>query len=375
MNSNFAVFCIDGSSITLTVLQKKSDNKQKIVHVSKMALDVANPNDIDMRLRNVGDVLTKIFNGFKKNRLFNVIKPGTEIHVLVGAPWHVGWNNDVVVEKDNHFKVTSKLVDECIVDSFTTEHQDLEITNVDIMAYRLNGYVKKIPIGKITKSLELSVYVSSAPRVFSDLVRSKVGEYLPHSKIIFSAYSIALYKSVLSTFNEPNCIMVIPENETAEIVLIRNGIIVSEASLPFGNAVLARNLFGAKSSSIKESLLKTKRFVEGALDIPDLESIGHKLDSMKKNFLGDFRDIVWKMGDTLILPGTIYVIGNNLATQYVFNWIKADDYIKNTFTVDEYKVMNVKGNVIIAQKEFNGLFHKKSTPLGVAVSTQFVVNK
>ncbi|MDB5204476.1 MAG: hypothetical protein JWP09_504 [Candidatus Taylorbacteria bacterium] len=374
-NKTYAIFCIDSASVTLTVLEKTIDDQEHISHISRYSLEINNMKDTDKMIREVKETLQKIFDGFKKHKLFDLIKPDTEIVILVGSPWHIGWGNVVKVEKEKAFKVTQKLIDESIKSSFESVHPDLSITNVNIMGQRLNGYAMKSAISKITKSLELKVYVSSAPKVFVNVVEVNIKSVFPHHVMTFYSYNIAIFDSILNTTNKSDCLIVIPEIETTSLVLIKNSIIESEASVPFGAAVLARTLFGAKSSSVQESLLKTKRFVEGTLDVPELEAIGGQIKIVKDNFLGQFRDIVWKMSDTLVLPGDIFVVGRNLATHFVFEWINSDEYIKNTFTVDDFKVSNLRGNDLISEKKLNGMFHHKSVPLSVAISTQFIVKK
>ncbi|MES2224039.1 MAG: hypothetical protein V4469_03875 [Patescibacteria group bacterium] len=374
-NKSYAIFCIDGIGITFSVIEKTLDNKEHISHITKLSLDITVQRDADKMLREINSKMDQIFEGLKKEHLFDVIKPNTEIVILVGSPWHIGWVDQVKLEKENPFKVTKKLIDESIDGSFTAVHKDLEITNISIMSYKLNGYLSKNPLDKVTKSFNLSVYISSAPKTFTEMVRNIFSQRLPHNKVSFFAYNTALFEAIQNTTGKTSCLVVIPEIETTELILIKDNIVTSEASVPFGGAVLARTLFGAKSAGLKESLLKTKRFVEGTLDISELEQVGVRAKKMKEDFLGQFRDVVWKMSDTLVLPGDIFVVGRNLATHFVFDWINSDEYIKNTFTIDEYKVMNLRGNDMISQQNLTGLFRHKSIPVGVAVSTQFVVKK
>lgn len=374
-NKSYAVFCIDGSSVTFTVLERDKNSKEHISHVSKVSLEVTSSKDVTSRLRSINTSFDKIFEGIKQNRLFDLIKSTTQIFVLVGSPWHIAWNDEIKIDKEKKFKVTKRIINDSINNSFSMTHGDLKITDVNVMGYRLNGYTMSNPLGKVTSCLDLRVYISSAPKQFIELVESKIKSHITHNKITFSSYNNALYQSILANTEEGNCIILLPENETTEVVLVRNAEIISEASLPFGNVVLAQDLFGAKSSSIKESLLKTKRFVEGTLDIPDLDVVGKKIEKTQDVFLSNFRDIVWKMGDTMILPGNIFIVGKNLATHFIIDWVSKDDYIKKTFTLDDYKIINLRGNDIIYNKYLNGLFHKKTVPVGVAVSTQFIVKK
>lgn len=374
-NKSYAIFCIDSTQVTLTILEKTIDNKEHISHITKLALEINNARDPEKMLRDITGTIAKIFEGLVTHKLSDLIKPSAEVAILVGSPWHIGWNDGAKIEKEKSFKVSQKLIDETIQNSFKSAHPDLEITNINVMGYKLNGYSTQNPIHKVTKSLDLKVYVSSAPKVFVDSVKSNIASKLPHNPISFYSYNAAIFEAIHNTTLKSDCLVVIPEIETTSLMLVKSGMIESEASVPFGGAVLARNLFGAKSSGIKESLLKTKRFVEGKLDVSELETIGGQIKVMKETFLNQFRDVVWKMGDRLMLPSDIFVVGRNLTTHFVFDWLSSDEYIKNTFTIDDFKVTNMRGNDLISQKEFNGMFHHKSVPLSVAISTQFIVKK
>lgn len=374
-DKSFAVFCIDGAAVTLTILKKKIDSTELILHVSRVSLDLNSIKDADKLIRDLKSALDKVFDGFKKNRLYDLVTPDIEIVVFVGSPWHIGWSNTVKVEKEKLFKVTESLINDSIKSSFESVHPDLNITNVNIMSRKLNGYEMKDPISRSTKSLELKVYVSSAPKSFIDLVEKSIQSNFLHKKITFCSYNIGIYNSIYNTLAKTDCLLVIPEIETTSLILIKSGSVEAEASIPFGATMFAQSLFGAKSSSIKESLLKTKRFVEGTLDVPEIESIKTKVATIKSTFLDQFREVVWKMNDTLVLPNDMFVVGRNLATHFVFEWLNSDEYIKNTFTVDEFKITNIRGSDIISNPKFNGMFHHKSVPLSVAVSTQYTFNE
>jgi hypothetical protein len=373
-SKSFAILSIDSGSITLTVLSKSEKGLVHISYVRKVSLESDNvtvPTDL---LRLIKSSLDKIFKEALQHNIFSIIKHTTEVIVLVGSPWHIGWNDKVDIVKDSAFSVTHKLIDESIRESFAKAHSDLSITNVSAMNYRLNGYVMSNPIGKITKSLELKVHISSAPTIFINEINNKVKSVLPHNKISFISQNSAVEMAISSMSSESNYIIIIPESKTTEVILVKNRVIQSEASIPFGSEILANDLFGSQSSGIKESLSKAKRFIDGDLDTPDLEKIGQVLEKIKSNFLTEFRDVLWKINNTLLLPNVIFVVGKNIASHFVMDWVNKETYSSETYTVDGFKIINIRGNDLVNLGMSHNTKNKKKVPLSVAVSYKIVDN-
>lgn len=372
-HSYYSVFSIDSSSVTLTFLTKAIDGSVHITHMSRVSLDLFENKDSDRMIASVTAAITKIFDGLRKQRFFDIIKRGSEIVFLFGSPWNIGWSDHINIEKEHEFRITQHSIDEGIKDSIAKTHPELEMINIEIMGYKLNGYPFKDPIHKVSKSMEISVYVSTIPKAFAQSLRKHISSFFPHNTTRFYPYNLALLEAISKAKGVSDCLIVIPEIKTTELMLVKNGCIVSEASIPFGSSTLAHNLFGAKSASLKEALLKTKRFVDGTLDIPGIDSVNKQVSMMKDAFLNQFRDVVWKITDSLVLPGKMYVVGRNLASHFVTDWINQEEYIKNTFTVDDFEVTNLRGKDVLTQKNLNGLFRHNSIPVSVAVSSQFVI--
>ncbi len=369
---SYAVFSIDTSSITLTVFNHKKTGEKELLYVGRLGLELDSLTDAEGLLRIVSKKINMLFDSLVKSSIFSILKHTTEIYILVGSPWHIGWNDEVVVQKENDFTVTDDLINTVVKDAFVTAHPELVIINKHISSYKLNGYVVDDPVGRISNTLIIKAYISSVPQDFISKIKNDIQKYLPHNPIKFLSQTGVTHHLLQEVTQNEDCLILIPENEITEVVLIKNRAIFAEASLPFGSAVLARAVFGKKSSGIKESLSKMRRFISGDLDILNIEDIGQKCNEEKDKFLRCFRDVVWKMNNTLVLPNKIFVVGRNIASHFVLDWIQKEQYASKSLTIDGFSVAQVRGNDILPKIVSEKYFSKKIIPFTVAISLKVV---
>jgi hypothetical protein len=368
-NKTYAVFCISTSSVTLTIT-KKSEPVEEVLLVSRLAMELDEDPTADKLLRLANKKIIEIFNQIHKTKSFSYFTHNTEIIIMVGSPWHIGWHDEVSIDKEEAFKVSKTFIDTAINESFASVHNDLVITSINVMAYRLNGYHIPNPIDKITKSLKLDVYISSAPKLFVDTISASIKQYIPHHKLTYLPFNNCLNIALQEILPAKDFIIVSPENEVTEIVLIRGGVILSEASIPFGGATLARSLFGKESSSVQEAIAKTKRFIKGELDMSDLNTIEQKLNTAKSMFVTSFRDVVWKMNNALVLPSDLYIVSKNIASHFITDWITNEEYMSETMTSTGFQIKKIGGTDVIRANAYKNA--KSSIPICVAVSSRII---
>jgi len=261
-----------------------------------------------------------------------------DVLVSIGSPWHVSWSEAVSVKKDKAFKVTQKLVDEEVEAAFQPTHQDFTIIGTHIMGYKMNGYAMRNPFDKQTTTLELHAYVESAPREILDPIKNSIRKHTPHSKIYFSTSTFSAVETVKEFTNSKDFLLVLPENEVTDIVLVRDGFISTTASIPFGSASLARELFSKDSSGIDEAMQKAKKLRDGTLNAPEFARVTAALGAVKLKFINDFRAILWKMNESLLLPGSVFVADCGFLAGFISEWLSKEDYSKETFTLNGFTI-------------------------------------
>lgn len=347
-SSPIAVFSVESGCVILTVFDFDREKKEEFVHIARASLDSddkLSPADL---LKKTCQKIDEMFKQlFDEKHTYAIAK--ANVLVLLGSPWHISWSDKILVKKEHNFRVTKNLINDSIRDSFYGTHKDMSILGKHIESVKMNGYQMKTSVGKSTQSLELDVYIESAPNEALSSISQIIKKYLPHARINWSTYTYTAASAIQESLGVKDFLLVMPEHEVTEIALIKDGIIQAEASMPLGTATLARELFGKSSSGIKEAISKTKRFLAGTLSESGLKTASLSMDVIKKNFFEDFRNILWQMNTSVLFPDTVFVTGKNVASYFFSLWIKSENYSNETFTIGGFKTIMLGGKDIMAR--------------------------
>src|SRR3989344_1425652 len=343
--SPIAVFSIESGCIVLTIIDFDKDRKGELVYISRVSLEsdvkLAPQELLRYACQKIDGMLKRLFD---EKHTYAIAR--AKVLVILGSPWHISWSDKVLVKKERNFRVTENLINDSISESFNTTHKGMIILGKRIESVKMNGYQMKNPTGKSTASLELDVYIESAPSEVLVSVSEAIRKHIPHASISWSVYTFAAVSAIKECLGVKDFLLVIPEHEVTEIALVQNGIVQAEASLPWGSSSLARNLFGKKSSGIKEAISKTKRFITGTLSQKDQKSTSIAIEAEKKNFFLNFRNILWQMNTSVLFPDTVFIAGKTIAGYFAAEWIKKENYSGETFTIGGFKCTVLGGGDI-----------------------------
>jgi hypothetical protein len=242
------------------------------------------------------------------------------------------------------------------------------------MGYRMNGYAITNPVGKTTGTLEMRAYVESAPEEILFPLKGAVQKHIPHAKIYFSTATFSAVETIKSYSNAKNFLLLVPEHEVTDVILVKEGVIDTGASIPYGAATLARDLFGKESSGIEEAMMKTRRLLDGTLNASEFEKATTLLVSTKEKFLSDFRSLLWKMNETFLLPGQLFIVRGGALSHFIAEWLQDEDYSKESFTADGFKIVLVDGKDVANVLAIDNGEEKKlpfETIAGSIVARQF----
>ncbi len=319
-----------------------SDLSEKVLYVATypMITDTALPGSVIAQ-----KILSSIDSAFDEllRRKASDLLANADVIVMLGSPWHISWSDQVNLEKDKPFKVTNAILNEMISKSFEVSNTGLEIVGKNVMGYKMNGYAMTNPVGKITSALSMKAYVESAPKEILAPIKSAISKHVPHGRIYFTTATFAAVETIKAFANAKDFLMILPEHEVTDIVLVKGGAIETSASIPYGAATLARQIFGEGSSGIEEAFAKSRRLLDGSLNSVEFDKAAKQLETAKETFLRDFRSLLWKMNESLLLPGEIYVARASVLSHFITEWISKEDYAAESFTADGFKITQVAG--------------------------------
>lgn len=373
VSKHLIIISIETGRVALSILELKPDQTASIVYIARYLMSFDETPTATELSRKVLDMVERSVTEVGKGDSAKLLNRA-QILILLGSPWHVSWANRVEVNKEKPFKVTSKIIEEVVNDSFGSTHSGFAIISRHIMGYKMNGYSMGSPLGKLTQSLDMHAYVESVPEVVLSSLKTIVRKHLPHLPMQFTTAIFSAVEAIKQSSTNKDFILILPEYDISDVVLVRGGMIESSASLPWGAASMARELFGKGSSGIEEAFTKSTRFLAGQLESGELLKAAKLAQGIRARLISDLRNILWKMNESLLLPNVCVVVGDNLAAHFIAKWLEEEDYSKETFMLEEFKISQVSGRDIAPSLAIDTGSHSKipfSTISGTITGRQF----
>lgn len=336
------IISIETGRVLLSIVDNKSDQSMSISYLEHYLMpfdETPTPTELSRKLlATVEEALVDFGKSAQARSHVDI-----ELLFLLGSPWHVSWSDTIHISKDKPFKVSAREIEEAVNSTFRSSHNGFTIISRHIMGYKMNGYSMGDPMGKITSSLDMHAYVESAPEAVITSLSSVIRKHLPHISMSFTTASFAAVEAVKHYSNMKDMILILPEYDVTDVILVKNGMIQSMASLPWGGASMARDLFGKVSSGIEEAFAKSNRLLSGELDTKEVERVTKLSQDIRSKLVSDFRNILWKMNESLLLPGDCVVVGDNIAAHFIAKWLDDEDYSEQTYTLNGLKISLLSG--------------------------------
>ncbi len=170
------------------------------------------------------------------------------VHIVFASPWFSSTSKYLSIKKPEEFEVTEKMVEKLTEEyvqkiaeyATLTKSVIIEKTLSDI---KLNGYEVKEPYGKTAKTIDVSVYVSTAPEEINKKIESEIYPIIHPNSIQFHTFPFVAQNVTRALFSPKDDFALIDiGSEISDVLIIRRGSIYSLASFPVGCNHLARNV-------------------------------------------------------------------------------------------------------------------------------------
>lgn len=358
-----AVISIETGSIVLTVVRVTPDSKSHIIYVRTLDLESRTEDTQGDILRRASTKIDEIFREITANKRSYLISRAKTL-VLLSAPWNLSWREKVAIKRDTPFRITRDFIRESVENTFNSKHSDLSIISTHLMDIDMNGYKLENPIGKLTPSVEFDVFVESAPNEALSVIGAAISMHLPHGDVRFSTKAFASVEALVEKSQIKDFVLVLPEYEMTEIIIVRGGVIESCSSIPIGALSIGRGIFGG-SIGQREIVGKMRRFISGMHHNGDSRGAVMRIDISKSEFLKRFYDVLWQMNASYICPSDVFVCGENPAIHLMVDWISGGDYGGDASSKNNFKVAALSGKDILLK---DGFYGGKDLPFNSAVA-------
>lgn len=246
------VFDISSSSVAgAHVLLTPRDPKTKAVFLASTRSDATLQEDIDVN-RFVSETIAHIelvANRLKKADTHKL----SHIQIVLASPWYSSHTRTIRYEKDDtQFFCTQKLIDTLVdaelkqilaegTGAFGEFGTASIVVERQISQIKLNGYATANPFGKKTRTLEIFLTLTVAPKPIIDRFKESLIRIYGHSSIGVTTSPYTTYVVARDTIAiDDECVIVDVGEEVTDIAFVKEGLFLYQHSFPIGTYALYR---------------------------------------------------------------------------------------------------------------------------------------
>jgi len=322
----------DGSvgGMVLSLDKEKKDIPEKKFSIRK---EISFQRDFNHRrlfyatskaLASVADSISKF--GFRLPRkIFCVIGP--HLHASQVRVIKMSYDRPTVISDDILRSLIFKDIKQ-----FETKHLGINgnssniIFEHKIMQIKLNGYETDSPIKKVASEIEISVFVSMAPKILINDIEKIISNNFHSNKIHFHSFTFALFDMVRNlSLDRRGFVVINVEGEVTEMSIIRNGAVEDIASFPMGKNVIIRKIMNRFGVSHDQAISYLKLFFSNSGE-KDITAKMSAIIEQARNFWSDlFYQALKNISYHRLLPDSFYLSSEPSCKEVFSNFIKKTD--------------------------------------------------
>ncbi len=262
-----------GSVMTAIVHSNKNNKNPEIIWHNRIMTTVKNIDSLQESLRPISVALfTSLLNLDSQGRktLIQINKKAkiTDLYCTISAPWSKIVIKDIRYEREKPFLITETLLENLehkaemkIKDSLQND-KNWKVTNLDLVDQNIikltaNGYNVKNPFGQRAKHLNLSQANIVVHKKISNKVRELQEKMFPGANLKMTSFTFAFLNSLKTEpllKNKDSYWLLDITREATEVGLIKQGVLMCDDFISFGQLSLAREVSFVTKRPIHEIL-------------------------------------------------------------------------------------------------------------------------
>lgn len=292
---------------------------------------------------------------FIKERISGIKK----VYVVYSSPWFFSQTQKIYFEKKVPFKVTEKLVHECVqkeLERFEKEVLPTKVGNIPMEIIEnytidasINGYRVPTPYHKEAKNIELAVFLSFAPKDLNNKIEKIIDKQvsLAERNIRSSTNTFSSYLFLRDLFKDDQSYLFVSiDTEISEIALCKNGVLIETVSLPLGNAEIVRTMNTELKKTNIESISLLSSYFSNALTEESKKQVDDVLKVVGDVWLSQFQKVLALMSDHLTLPNKVFLEVNGDGKTWYKDLIMGEAFGQYLVTDQKFQVISLNGDFI-----------------------------
>ncbi len=350
----FLLISVGSGSVAISICTP-SNLKPTIEWITRVPFVLSDELNFNIFKQSLFVSLNEAMSRFEKIRMNNIDK----VYVVYSSPWFLSQTQKIYFEKNVTFKITEKLVHECVskeLERFqkevlpqkvgNTKMQIIENYTIDAL---INGYRVPTPYHKEGKSLELSLYLSFAPKDLINKIEQSIEKFLSLSgrNVYSSTNTFSNYIFLRDLFkDEQSYLFISVDTELSEIILCKNGVLVETISIPLGNAEILRNISAKLKKTNIESMSLLDSYFRDALTEQTKKDIDEVLKVVGESWLSQFQKVLAMMSDHLTLPNKVFLEVNGDGKTWYRDLIMSEAFGQYLVTDQKFKVISLNSEFV-----------------------------
>jgi len=354
------VFDIGSSSVGGALFEVQKSSTPKILMTLREPINLEEEINPDKLLSLTTKALESVANKMHKA----LVGRPAEIFCALSSSWYASQTRVIKFQKNTPFIFNAKLAESLIqkeIDIFQTEniknfpHSDNKIRLVEWKNIKtiLNGYVTLDPLGKKTKSVEMSVFISIAQESFLTHIEETIYKSF-HLKeigfISFALVSFTIVRDMLS--NRENFILMDITGEITDISIVNKGVLFNSVSYPLGTNFFIREISIALGVSLDEGKSMLSLFRDGHAEASVEKKLVPIIDRMKKEWLNQLSKSLIDLSENLSVPRDIFVTVDSHLQNFFSDIIKNEQFGQHALSYSKWHIVFVDAKTLYGAVSF-----------------------
>ena len=348
-----AIFDIGSGSVGGALVRIPADKNNLPTIIKSTRTDIVNRKEIDFNLF-LNDMILAL--GFTSKALYqSKLGAPDEVVCVLASPWYLSETRMIKMSKEHSFTFTKKIVDDLLkkeIEALTADYKNKyggvesapDVIEHPIVGVSLNGYQVDDPLGKRTKSIEMSMVISLSPKICLDKISETIAMSFSNIPISFSSFMVASYISVRDRYmNHDSYLLLDIGGEVTDIGIVYKGVLKESLSFPYGRKTLFRDISNKLDVELRDSVEKFSLYNKKTLSEKETDKFLPILNSIEESWGKSFRESVNTLPKTLTLPNVIFLTIDSDVKDWFVGVINNEDYVQSMVPNKKFTLVTLDG--------------------------------
>ncbi|MES3031203.1 MAG: hypothetical protein V4697_02215 [Patescibacteria group bacterium] len=310
--------------------------------------DINSTRIVKLMLNAVHEVVSHVAKeGLKRAGNLEINKRSLQtVHFILSSPWIVSESKTIKVSYEKNTEIKKEAVQKIVEDESAAlskkyEVMDAESVEQKIFEVRLNGYAVSHFEGREARELEVSFATSVSSAKFINRIRNEVQKILHIPRVHYHSCLLLQYNALRSLSNHKNeYIYAHVHDEFTDVIVVKNGLCIGLASIPFGVKTLIRKMSLSLKITTETSESLLTLLSEHKLEEGEEKKVRAVLEHIIQKWKLDFFKILTTASPPSLVPRTLYLSAHfhfelfhdivMMENEFNFEIISYDDLSENT---------------------------------------------